>query len=127
MNQVKTLKAGTALFLLVFSFFNVYIYMLQKGLLTSRFDYCILFADVVILTILLCFLVNMINKAARRQKYPLSKQNKRRQTVNTQFLSGSCKWQPGFRFFLHIIPDCLTMTFSVRFLRRWEATVRTIP
>lgn len=71
MNQVKTLKAGTALFLLVFSFFNVYIYMLQKGLLTSRFDYCILFADVVILTILLCFLVNMINKAADGRKAPL--------------------------------------------------------
>ena len=70
MNQVKTLKAGTALFLLVFSFFNVYIYMLQKGLLTSRFDYCILFADVVILTILLCFLVNMINKAADGRKAP---------------------------------------------------------
>ena len=38
MNQVKTLKAGTALFLLVFSFFNVYIYMLQKGLTVDKIE-----------------------------------------------------------------------------------------
>ena len=71
MSQIRTVKAGTAVFLLIFIFFNVYIYMLQKGLLSSRFDYCILFADVVILTILLCFLVNMINKAADGRKAPL--------------------------------------------------------
>ena len=72
MAQVRTGKAGTAVFLLFFSFFNIYIYMLQKGLLTSRLDHCILFADVVILTILLYFLADMINKAPGRRKSPLS-------------------------------------------------------
>ena len=72
MNQIKTKTVGTAVFLLIFSFFNVYIYMLQKGLPESRFDYFILFADVVILTILLYFLADMIYKVSGRRKEPLA-------------------------------------------------------
>lgn len=72
MNQVKTENVGTAAFLLIFSFFNVYIYMLQKGQLESRFDYCILFANVVILTVLLFILANKIHKMSGRRKDPLS-------------------------------------------------------
>lgn len=71
MNQVKSGKAVTAVFILIFSFFNVYIYMLQKGLLTSRFDYCVLFADVVILTLLLYLTADVINKMPAHRDVPL--------------------------------------------------------
>ena len=72
MNRVQTENVGTAAFLLIFSFLNVYICMLQKGLLESRFDYCVLFADVLILTILLFFLAGTVKKASGSRKGCLS-------------------------------------------------------
>lgn len=73
MSRINTANFGTTVFLLIFSFFNIYIYMLQKGQLESRFDYCILFADVVILTMLLYFLTDRIYKVSGSRKDPLSK------------------------------------------------------